>query len=122
MTRICLVLLCSWLAVGPLALLQIGAWGWMLGVYTQESSFELAIRETFGGDRPCDVCVLIEEVKEESNENSQADVLTELKLMLGLAKPIIVPKQQPKSYLRTFRDHSLIDFKDHVPTPPPRIV
>lgn len=54
-----LLLLSLWLAVGPLALLQIGAWAWMVTSYSQESSLKEAFRDTFGGDRPCEMCRFI---------------------------------------------------------------
>ena len=55
-----LLLMCGALLTGPQALLQLGAWSWMLTSYAQQSSWQQAISETFGGDRPCRLCVMIQ--------------------------------------------------------------
>ena len=57
--RLVLLLCCCWLLTGPQLLLQLGAWSWMVANYSQESSIEQAFFETFGGERPCDLCKII---------------------------------------------------------------
>jgi hypothetical protein len=121
-SKISLILLCGWLLTGPLALLQLGAWGWMLASYTQESSFQQAITETFGDQRPCDICEVIDAV-EESNTTSPSALKNEqkdLKLMLGLGRPIqiIVPTSLKGPEVTIVREPG--NAHRQVPTPPPR--
>ena len=63
--RLLLLLCCCWLLTGPQLLLQLGAWSWMMASYSQESSIEQALAETFGGERPCELCKLITAVETE---------------------------------------------------------
>jgi len=120
-SKIILLLLSSWLLVGPLALLQMGAWGWMVASYSQESSFQQAIVETFGDERPCDVCRVIDAVEESENGSPIAQSgQTEIKLMLGLGRPIKVsapwvPFEHGRIYVCE-PENALLP----VPTPPPR--
>ena len=101
--------------------MQLGAWGWMLATYSQESSFEQAIIETFGDERPCDVCRVIDAVEEsESTGNAQRAEQKSLKLMLGLGRAIevYVPSAtyEPKASIVCEPENALL----LVPTPPPR--
>lgn len=95
--NISLLLLSTWLLTGPLALLQLGAWAWMLTSYSQEGSFEQAIIETFSDERPCDVCIVIDLLgKNESHKGeTQRGENKEIKLMLGLGRAIemVVPNR-----------------------------
>jgi hypothetical protein len=122
-SKISLLLLCGWLLTGPLALLQLGAWGWMLASYSQESSFEQAIIETFGDERPCDVCRVIDgvEATESTNGSAQRAETKDIKLMLGLSRAIevIVPTRayEPKAVMVCEPENALLA----VPTPPPRV-
>ena len=122
-SKIPLLLLCGWLLTGPLALLQLGAWWWMLASYSQESSFEQAIIETFGDERPCDVCRVIDgvEATESTNGSAQRAETKDIKLMLGLSRAIevIVPTRAygPKAVMVCEPENALLA----VPTPPPRV-
>jgi len=122
-SKIALLLLSGWLLAGPLALLQLGAWGWMLASYSQESSFEQAIIETFGDERPCDICLVIDAVEETESTNgtAQRGETKDIKLMLGLSRAIqvIVPTRayEPKAAIVCEPKNALLA----VPTPPPRL-
>jgi hypothetical protein len=122
LSKILLLLLSAWLLTGPLALLQLGAWGWMLASYSQESSLEQAIIETFGDERPCDLCRAIDAVEdsESTSETTQRSDSKDIKLMLGLSRAIevIVPSQiyEPKVAIVSEPENALLT----VPTPPPR--
>jgi len=118
------LLVCAfWLLTGPLALLQIGAWSWMLVDYTQEDSFEQAIRDTFGGERPCGMCRAIASTQETLPEQAPAVVEGEtkpFKLMLGLTRDPVIG--MPGS---DYRHPSALETTPparvgSVPTPPPR--
>ena len=120
--KILLLLLSGWLLTGPLALLQLGAWGWMLTSYTQESSLEQAFAETFGDERPCDLCRVIDAVEEDqsSKDPAQRSESKDLKLMLGLSRAIQVAAPvrayEPKATVVCEPENALLT----VPTPPPR--
>lgn len=121
--NVSLLLLSAWLLTGPLALLQLGAWAWMLTSYTQEGSFEQAIIETFGDAHPCDVCIVIDliEKTDSSKGASQRAENKDIKLMLGLSRAIkmVVPNRayEPKATTacKPENAHQL------VPTPPPKV-
>ena len=68
--NISLILLSAWLLTGPLALLRLGA-RWMLTSYSQEGSFEQAIIETFGDERPCDVCIVIDLLEKDESHKGE---------------------------------------------------
>ncbi len=50
---------------GNLFLLQLAAWSWMLTTYSAEDGLASAIRDTFSGDRPCELCKAISEIKKD---------------------------------------------------------
>ena len=121
--NISLLLLSAWLLAGPLALLQLGAWAWMLTSYSQEGSFEQAIIETFGDERPCDVCIVIDllEKNESSKGETQRAENKDIKLMLGLGRAIemVVPSRayEPKVTAVCKPENAQLS----VPTPPPKV-
>ena len=111
-----------WLLVGPLALLQLGAWAWMLSHYSQESTFEQAVQETFSGKRPCEMCKLIDKV-ENADQEQQPLSKTEtkdFKLLQGTLSKFAL--SHPRSYnLDTACDeHTISNPLKEVPSPPPR--
>lgn len=94
----------------------------MLASYSQESSLEQAIIETFGGDRPCEICKFIQATDTESTPrpeqkaNDRLDfkllVLQEADISKALAHfrilyRLAATELQPSLYYK-------------VPTPPPR--
>ena len=121
--NISLLLLSTWLLAGSLALLQLGAWAWMLTSYSQEGSFEQAITETFGDERPCDICIVVDLLeKNESNKGeTQRAENTDIKLMLGLGRAIemVVPSRayEPKVTAVCKPENAHLS----VPTPPPKV-
>lgn len=70
--KFALLALCACLLVGAQFFLQIGAWGWMLVSYSQESSLEQAVRDTFSGERPCAMCTAISTTREKEPEPGAA--------------------------------------------------
>ena len=53
------ILACLHLAGGPYSLLQVCAWAGMLVSYSQEGGVIQAARDTFSGERPCNLCCTI---------------------------------------------------------------
>ena len=114
----------TWLLVGPLALLQMGAWAWMLVNYSQESSIQIAVSETFSGERPCRLCNFIADVDTKQSKlpiQPGASALKDIKLMLGLSRPIQLPSPI-KNHLgvpvdQYFIKEPVLEKRD----PPPRV-
>lgn len=122
--NISLLLLSAWLLTGPLALLQLGAWAWMLTSYSQEGSLEQAIIETFSDERPCDICIVIDllEKNESHKGETQRAENKEIKLMLGLGRAIemVVPYRAYEPKITPVCKPENVHLS--VPTPPPKVV
>jgi hypothetical protein len=82
-----------------------------------------AIVETFGDERPCDVCLVIDAVEETESTNgtAQRGASKDIKLMLGLSRAIqvIVPTRayEPKAAIICEPENA----HQMVPTPPPKV-
>ena len=118
-----LLLCCVWLAVGPLAILQIGAWSWMMLSYSQESSLKQAVSETFSDQRPCGMCKLIDSVEQESKEEIPLlpeKGASEIKLIAGSSQSISLfrPRAVSAGHLEIVSLRLQVPVE--VPTPPPR--
>ena len=116
-----LIALCCALVVGPQFFLQLGAWGWMLSSYAQEDGIEQAIRETFSGERPCQLCKIIEATDEQNTQERSARPQAEdFRLLLSnFAKvKLDLPPHRQASFRRF--DASPQTVVENVPTPPPR--
>jgi hypothetical protein len=103
-------------------LLQLGAWSWMIASYSQESSIEQAFAETFGGDRPCELCKIITavDIEQESAPFRESSETKSLKLILGQApRSTFAPTHFIAAQLS---DCDQFGLPRHlkVPTPPPR--
>lgn len=125
LSKILLLPLCAVLLTGPMAVLQIGAWGWMLASYSQESSFSQAVEETFSGERPCGMCKLITEVEETEREQQPTNASAadkDLKLMLGLGRAVQIPQPNTEQSVQIGESDRFESLSAGVPTPPPRWV
>lgn len=95
----------------------------MISSYSQESSFEQAVRETFGGGRPCEMCKLVTEAKKTETEQTKSAGKTkfkELKLLQGSVERVAF--QHPCScFPNTVASLQMTeDPYQAVPSPPPR--
>ena len=94
----------------------------MLVSYSQQSSLEQAIIETFGGGRPCEICKFIQTKDTESAPISEqkASESQSFKLLLGQVANVFIMQVYYKA------SHCLISEKfwpflmHEVPIPPPR--
>ena len=96
----------------------------MITSYSQESSFEQAIKETFGGDRPCEVCKLIQDVdpsEQETVPSAESSEIKSLKLLLGQAKRITFADTYTLAANLSINHDGPPHLFHKVPTPPPRI-
>ena len=64
------LVLCAALLLVPQVVLQLTAWSYMLVRYTQESSIPEAVADTFSGQRPCELCHIIETVEQEKEKQT----------------------------------------------------
>jgi len=120
LSKILLLTISCWLLTGPQLLLQLGAWSWMIASYSQESSIEQAFRETFGGDKPCDLCLIIEDVETQSDPVQERSKTREIKLLpIEYSTLALIPLESAKlSWNNLFMNPK--SNLDSVPTPPPR--
>jgi len=118
-----LIALCCALVLGPQFFLQLGAWGWMVGTYAQEDGIEQAIRETFNGERPCELCKIIQatETSEQPITPNQADSKQrDLQLILLGADTIALMGNAESTTPRPEHGARMIACVGEVPVPPPR--
>ena len=117
-----LLLFCCGLVTGPRVVLQVSAWSWMLASYSTETSFDQAVRDTFGGDKPCHLCTIVEKAGDAPSDPPAAspDRERELRLMLGLARPLTVDRPRPADRGETPYTKGPARRTANVPTPPPR--
>ena len=112
-----------WLLAGPLAILQLGAWGWMIASYAQESDLQQAVEDTFSGERPCAMCsmiVKVEETEQRQTKERHGPKAKDLKLL-----PIpyrAAPTPNIRICISDTIDQQLqyLQVGRNVPTPPPR--
>lgn len=93
----------------------------MLVNYSQQSSFEQAVVETFGGDRPCGMCKFIQTTDEEGTpaKEAQPSESKGFKLILGYASKLCaLPRHSKFSYYRLSEETQQL-LSQKVPTPPP---
>ncbi|NBB79789.1 MAG: hypothetical protein GVY36_10130 [Verrucomicrobia bacterium] len=123
MTQITLLACASALLTGPQFFLQLGAWGWMLSSYAQEDGIEQAIRETFNGERPCQLCQIIQasETREQPLAPNRVDSKQgDFQLVLIEIDAITLPKHAKPRLPRPDHAAMLPVRSGDVPVPPPR--
>jgi len=115
---VCVATIC--LTGGNLFLLQIVAWGWMIGSYSSEDGLASALIDTFGGDRPCALCnAIVETERETAPATSSADT-EKLKLLSRESNrfAVIPPSKAISTIL--FEADPIKTLAWGPPTPPPR--
>ena len=102
------------------AAFQTIAWTQMLVSYTQKASFPEAVKKTFDGEHPCDLCKAVQ--TGQSHEKKQEFVVSALKwdavltAIISLRPPAAEPWQYPRTISAT---NARVDGP---PTPPPRAI
>jgi len=118
-----LIALCCALVLGPQFFLQLGAWGWMVGTYAQEDGIEQAIRETFNGERPCELCKIIQatETSEQPITPNQTDSKQrDFQLLLVKVDAFALLDNAKSPILRPEHAAAVTSRSGEVPVPPPR--
>lgn len=100
------------------AAVQTLAWTQMLVSYTQQASFPEAVKKTFDGEHPCDLCKAVQ--TGQSQEKKREFVVSALKwdAVLTASASLRRPVAQPWLYPRLAS--ALTGRVDGPPTPPPR--
>jgi hypothetical protein len=117
-----LLILSSWILVGPHFFLQLGAWSWMLVTYSQESNLRIGFQQTFSGERPCGMCKAIQatdnsDTKSPIKATAPAD---ELRLFLVIANPLKLAPMETSIRQTLAHTQSAGPRYTKVPTPPPK--
>lgn len=96
----------------------------MVATYSQESSIEQAFAETFGGNRPCELCKIITAVniEQESAPFKESSETMSLKLIIDQAPRINFAPTHFIAAQRSTVDQASPHRHPDVPTPPPRLV
>jgi hypothetical protein len=114
---------------GPLALLQVIAWGNMIAQYSGESGIIKGVQDTFSGERPCHLCCKISQARDNDPENKKPVIpnkaqgslkcLTEMiplhEESLSAPLAVILPAN---SFVQPLQLGS--SFESPPPSPPPR--
>ena len=95
----------------------------MVASYSQESGIEQAIADTFGGERPCELCKIITAVdtEQETAPIKEPTEIKSLKLLLGQAERLSIAPTYFIAAKRGNSDRSALLRHPDVPTPPPRL-
>ncbi|MFP4203319.1 MAG: hypothetical protein ACLFS4_03195 [Opitutales bacterium] len=115
------LVVCAVLLLGPQVVLQLTAWSYMLISYAQESSIQEAVRDTFSGQRPCDLCHLIEAVEHEEETTAYASRATEdFRLLMPRMGRLALPSQPRQTFERPRHVIQPPNAPLATPVPPPR--
>jgi hypothetical protein len=100
------------------AFLQSVAWVGMFVSFSANSSLPVALKKTFGGDNPCNLCKLVAEGKKAERQQEMPQLLAKLDMLLvynriWLQPPELVPLTTLSPSLGESRS-------DAPPSPPPR--
>ena len=101
--------------------MQVAAWGKMFASYSESMSITQALRETFDGSKPCEMCVGIAKAKDATTKQMPATERGASKFVLAIHSvdaPIFTNElgDWPNNPLAGLRERT-----DPVPLPPPRV-
>jgi hypothetical protein len=111
------------LAGGPWFMLQTIAWARMIVTYSSDDSLGNALRKTFDGQHPCELCLQIQKGQQADHKQDCPPARERLERSFELclsADPVSVPPVPvnhagPIPFLDRYTD-----FVESPPTPPPR--
>ena len=102
------------------AVLRSVAWTQMLVERTQQGSFSKAVKTTFDGAHPCEMCKRIEHQQKEEQRHESGQTIQKVKLDVALATNAITiaPPSFPQDYPALSRRASA--RTEQPPSPPPK--
>lgn len=115
-----LVVLALTLSLGAhWALLQSAAWFSMVVNYSQETSFEDAVKMTFDGEHPCKLCNFVQDGKKAEKERDVTKVECEKKFFAE--EKLLIPDRPTDFAVLSATAESPLTRCDLPSTPPPRV-
>jgi hypothetical protein len=103
---------------GHWAVLQSVAWVSMAVTYSQTDSWEVALKKTFSGEKPCKLCLAVKEAKQQ--EQKQSVLKVESKLDLVCLKQLAYLHPELPFILLSPPSDLAFPRTDAPPVPPPR--
>jgi hypothetical protein len=103
---------------GHWAVLQSVAWVTMAVEYSQTDSWEVALKKTFSGEKPCKLCLAVKEGKEQ--EQRQAVLKVETKLDFVCLKQLAYVHPTLPFILLSPPSDVALPRAETPPVPPPR--
>ena len=104
---------------GHWAALQSVAWVGMTIQYSRTADFSTALRKTFDGDHPCNLCKVVQEGRKAEKHQAALNLQTKLDLFLSPGNcSIVAPEFADEPTTLTCRGYPRTE---RPPTPPPRV-
>jgi hypothetical protein len=100
-------------------LLQTAAWVQMTIDYSQTDRLAVALKKTFDGKHPCDLCRLISNEKSSEQKKTVVKFETKLDLMLDTKPLCLYPPPFPKA---STISAELVSWSESPAKPPPRFL
>ncbi len=101
------------------AALQAVAWTQMIVTYSQYEDLGVAVKKTFDGAHPCDLCLLVRDGQNDK-KNSQATQLTK-KLDAVVARAEVASTQDSQAIEFPDFETCAVGWQSIPPGPPPRV-
>lgn len=93
--RIILIAMIIQMTGGHWMLLQTIAWGRMIVDYSHSSSISTALKETFDGEHPCEMCKGIQKAKQTEKKQEAQQVTVKYDFLFEHRDILIVPPAPP---------------------------
>jgi glycine cleavage system pyridoxal-binding protein P len=114
------LLVCLGLSGGHWIALQTVAWTRMLVAYSAEQSLAEALADTFGGERPCEMCVTIQKEKSaEQKKEAATHSIKQIEGVLAADAVLVIPERRDGFAVATLANWRALSFSP--PTPPPKV-
>jgi hypothetical protein len=103
---------------GHWAVVQSVAWVGMAVSYSHHSTIAIALKKTFDGRHPCELCLFVKASKQSQKKQDLQKLETKLDLWL-VRTPVMIFPPAPVSMFASPIDPMLLRFESP-PVPPPR--
>lgn len=118
-------LLCAWVCANGVVwnVVQVVAWTKMVHDYSQVMPLAQALKVTFSGEAPCDLCHISQSAEETARQQLPHDVLGagQEKFVLACALPVPLILLSPDSAWPGVDHDAGLTRTEAVPVPPPRV-
>lgn len=117
---VAVTLLALFLGVHWVALQSMG-WATMLVTRSQTAGLGEAVRTTFDGEHPCEVCRMVSEGRKAEKQAPAVFKVTKIEAAMD-ACPAVLPPAPPMERVAIGVDLPRTSFRGSPPVPPPRFV